>query len=91
MPTELAVTLTESCLNAMDKAMRDKVTQVSASQNRFNTAAGVLSRLVIRLESDLAESILNKAVEYCRSAELARSLVEKTVQKLANEVMGGDT
>ena len=82
MPTELATTLTESCLNAMDKAMRDKVTQVSTSQNRFNTAAEVLSRLVIRLEPDQAESILNKAVEYCRSPELAKSLVGGTIGNL---------
>jgi len=82
MPTELAVTLTESCLKAMDVAIRDKVTQVSASQNRFNTAAEVLSRLVIRLEPDQSESILNKAVEYCRSAELAHSLVNGTIRNL---------
>ena len=82
IPTELAVTLTESCLNVIDKAMRDKVTQVSASQNRFNTAAEVLSRLVIRLEPDQSESILNKVVEYCRSAELANSLVDGTIRNL---------
>ena len=82
MPTELAATLTESCLNAMDKAVRDKVTQISISQNRFNTAAEVLSRLVIRLEPDQAESILNKAVEYCRSPELAKSFVGGTIGNL---------
>ena len=82
MPTELAVALSESCLNAIDKAVRDKVTQVSASQNRFNTAAEVLSRLAIRLEPDQAESILNKAVEYCESAELANSVVGESIRNL---------
>ena len=82
MPTELAESLTEFCLNALDKAMRDKVTQASATQQRFNTAAEVLSRLAIRLELDQAESILNKAVEYCRNDELAKSFVGGTIRNL---------
>ena len=82
MPNELAETLTQSCLNAMDKAIRDKVTQASASQQRFNTAAETLSRLAIRLEPVQADTILNKAVEYCRNAELAKSFVEGTIRNL---------
>ena len=82
MPTKLAETLTKCCLNAMDKAMRDKVTRASAIQQRFNTAAEVMSRLAIRLEPDQAESILNKAVEYCQNAELARSVVGRTIRNL---------
>ena len=82
MPTKLAETLTKCCLNAMDKAIRDKVTRASAIQQRFNTAAEVMSRLAIRLEPDQAESILNKAVEYCQNAELARSVVGGTIRNL---------
>ena len=82
MPTELAETLTQSCLNAMDKAIRDKVTQASETQQRFNTAAETLSRLAIRLEPGQADSILNKAVGYCRNAELAKSFVEGTIRNL---------
>ena len=82
MPAELAQTLTQCCLNAMDKAIRDKVTQASATQQRFNTAAEVLSRLAIRLEPDQADSILNKAVECCQNAELAKSFVDTAIQNL---------
>ena len=82
MPTEVTGTLTESCLSALDKAVRDKVTQTSDTQQRFNVAAEVLSRLAIRLEPDQAESILNKAVEYCRNAELAKSFVDGTIRNL---------
>ena len=82
MPTEIAEALTACCLNALEKAMRDKVTQASATQQRFNTAAEVLSRLVIRLEPDQVEQILNKAVEYCQSAELAKSFVDGTIRNL---------
>ena len=84
MPTELAETLTQFCLNAMDKAIRDKVTQASAAQQRFNTAAEVLSRLTIRLEPNQTESILNDAAEYCRNAELANLFVGRTVRNLLN-------
>ena len=82
MPTEVAGTLTESCLSALDKTVGDKVTRASATQQRFNTAAEVLSRLAIRLEPDRAESILNKAVEYCRNAELAKSFVDRAIGNL---------
>ena len=80
-PTELAETLTQSCLNAMDKAVRE-ITLANATQQRFNTAAEVLSRLAIRLEPDQAESILNKAIGYCRNGELAKSFVNTTIRNL---------
>ena len=82
MPAELAGTLIGCCLNAMEKAVRDKVTLASATQNRFNTAAEVLSRLAIRLEPDQAEAILNQAVGYCQNAELTQSFIGQTVEKL---------
>ena len=82
MPAELAGTLIGCCLNAMEKAVRDKVTLASATQNRFNTAAEALSRLTIRLEPDQAESILNKAVGYCQNAELMQSSIGQTVENL---------
>ena len=82
MPTDLAETLTRYCLNALDKAMHDGVTRASSYQQRFNTAAEVLSRLVIRLESDRAELILDKAVGYCESAELAKSFVDRAIANL---------
>ena len=82
LPTSLAEALTECCLNSLEKAMRDKVERASATQQQFNTAAEVLSRLVIRLEPDQVETILNKAVGYCQSAELAKSLFDSTVRNL---------
>ena len=80
--TELAEALAECCLNAMDKAMRDQMTPAQATQQRFNTAAEVLSRLAIRLEPDQAESVLSKAVGYCQNAELAKSFVGRTIETL---------
>ena len=82
LPTGLAEALTECCLNSLEKAMRDKVERASATQQQFNAAAEVLSRLVIRLEPDQVETILNKAVGYCQSAELAKSLFDSTVRNL---------
>ena len=82
MSANLAETLAQCCLNALDKAMRDIVTPVSATQQRFNTAAEVLSRLVIRLEPDHAESLLNQAMDYCQNPELAKSFVNRTVTNL---------
>lgn len=82
MPTELAEALTECCLKALEKVMRDNVTRASATQQQFNTAAEVLSRLVIRLGPDQIETVLDKAVGYCQSAELAKSFVDSTVRNL---------
>ena len=82
MQTKLAEALAQCCLNAMDKAMRDQITPASATQQRFNTAAEILSRLAIRLEPDQAESILTKAVGYCQNAELAKLFVGGTIKNL---------
>ena len=82
IPTELAETLVQICLNTMDKATLDKVTRTSATQQRFNSATEVLSRLAIRLKPDQAESILSKAAGYCQNAELAKSFVDTTIRNL---------
>ena len=82
IPTELAGTLAQICLNATDNITRDSVSRDSATHQRFYTAVEVLSRLAIRLEPDQAESILNKAVGYCQNAELARAVVGGTIRNL---------
>ena len=82
MTTELVETLIQCCLNALEKAARDKVTPASATQQRFNTAVEVLSRLVIRLEPSKVESILNYAVDWCQDAELAKSIVHTSIRNL---------
>ena len=82
MQTELAAALAQFCLNAMDQAMGDHIAPALATQQRFNTSAEVLSRLTIRLGPDQAESILDKAVGYCRNAELAKSFVAGTIKNL---------
>ena len=82
MPTALAETLAESCLKALDKAMRDKAARSPPAERKFTVAAEVLSRLAVRLEPGLAESIFNKAVEYCQDTGLARSLVDSAVRHL---------
>ena len=82
IPPELAKNLTQCCLNTIDKTIRDKVTPVSATQQRFATAAEVLSRLVIRLEPNQTESILNQALEYCQNTDLAGSFVDRELNNL---------
>ena len=82
IPPEQAETLAEVCRNAMESAMRNKVTRASATQQRFNTAAEALSRLAIRLEPEQVEPILNGALEYCQNAELAKSFVDRSIRNL---------
>ena len=82
MPTDLAETLTRCCLNTLDKVTSDGVSRASASQQRFNTAAEVLSRLVIRIEQGSVEPILDRALGYCENVELAKSFVDRTIENL---------
>ena len=82
MTNDLVEPLVSCCTNALNKALGDKVDPRSATQRRFNTAAEVLSRLVIRLEPEKAEYILDRAVEFCQNAELAKSFVESSIGNL---------
>ena len=82
IPTELARTLAQVCLNALDHIERETVTRASATQRQFNAAAEVLSRLAIRLAPDHAETVLDKAVEFCRNPGLAKSFVDVSVRNL---------
>ena len=82
MTTELVEALVQSCMNALKKALRDKVAPRSTMQRRFTTAAEVLSRLAIRLEPDQAEYILDRAVGFCQDADLAKSFVDTSIRNL---------
>ena len=80
--TEKADALATVCQNAMTSAMQNKVSRASATQQRFNTAAKVLSRLTIRLDPEKVERILDDAVGYHQNAELAESFVDRSVRNL---------
>ena len=82
IPPELTWTLAQVCMKALDHAEREAATRASATQRQFNAAAEVLSRLVIRLRPDHAETVLDKAVEFCRNPSLAKSFVDVTVRNL---------
>ena len=86
---EEAETLAKVCQNAMESAIRNKVSRASATQQRFNTAAEALSRLTIRLDPEKAEQILDDAVDYHQNAELAESFVDRSVRNLLVAFMGG--
>ena len=82
IPFEKAGTLATVCSNAMASALRNKVTRASSTQQRFNTAAEALSRLTVRLDPERVEQILDTAVEYHQSAELAGSFVDTSIRNL---------
>lgn len=82
MTNELVEALVQCCMNALNKALKDKATSRSATQRRFNSTAEVLSRLAIRLEPGQAEFVLDRAVEFCQDVELAKSLVETSIRNL---------
>ena len=82
IPPEKAGTLAAVCQNAMASALRNKVTRASSNQQRFNTAAEALSRLTVRLDPERVEPILDAAVGYHQSAELAGSFVDTSIRNL---------
>ena len=80
LPTEQANSLSEACLRIIDRALLGLV--VATLQPRTETAIEVLSRLAIRVSPDLAESILNRAMEYCQNTQLAKGTWGKEIQHL---------
>ena len=80
LPTEQAERLAQACLRAIEKAMSSLV--AATLQPRTETAIEVLSRLVIRVNPDLAESVLNRAMEYCQNTQLAQGTWGNEIQHL---------
>ena len=70
LPTNRAQSLAEACLRIMNTALANPMT--SKHQSRTETAVEVLSRLVIRVNPELAETILDKALECCQNPRLQR-------------------
>ena len=91
LPTEQAERLAQACLRVIERAMSRLV--AATLQPRTETAIEVLSRLVIRVSPNLAESVLNRAMEYCQDAQLAqgtwgdkiRHLLERSWEALPEE------
>ena len=80
LPTEQAEKLVKACLRVIEKAMLNLV--AATFQPRTQTAIEVLSRLVIRVSPDIAESVLNRAMEYCRDSQLAKGTWSTEIRHL---------
>ena len=80
LPTEQAEILAVACLRVIDRGLSNLV--AATLQSRTETAIEVLSRLAIRVSPDLAESILNRAMEYCQNSQLAKGTWAREIRHL---------
>ena len=80
LPTEQAESLAVACLRVIDRGLSNSVD--ATLQPRTKTAIEVLSRLAIRVSHDLAESILNRAMEYCQNTQLAKGTWAREIRHL---------
>ena len=80
LPTEQAEVLAEACLRVIDRGLSDLV--AATLQPRTEIAIEVLSRLAIRVSPDLAEFILNRAMEYCQNSQLAKGTWAREIRHL---------
>ena len=75
LSTEQAERLAQACLRVIEKA-------ISSLVPRTETAIEVLSRLAIRVSPDIAESILDRAIEYCQNSQLAKGIWSTEIRNL---------
>ena len=70
IPTTQAENLAAACLRIIETSLANPVP--SQHRTRAESAIEVLSRLTVRVDPDLAETILDKALECCRNPQLQR-------------------
>ena len=80
LPAEQADNLSEAWLRIIDRGLSDHL--VATSQPRTTTAIEVLSRLAVRVNPDIAESLLNRAKDYCQNPQLARGTWSTEIRHL---------
>ena len=91
LQTAQAESLAEACLRIIDKALPSEA--AATLQPRTENAIEALSRLAIRLDSDLSETILDKALDLCKDPRIQkgtwateiRHLLERTWEALPDE------
>ena len=80
LPTKPAERLAQACLIVIEKALTNLVS--ATLHPRIETAIETLSRLVVRVSPDLAETVLDKALEYCQNTQLAQGTWAGEMQSL---------
>ena len=72
--------LAQACLRVVDREMGSPVPAML--QPRTATALEALSRLAVRVSPELAESVLNRAIEYCQNPDLAQGMWGNEIENL---------
>lgn len=80
LENQQAEELAQACLRVVDKEMGSLMPAML--QPRTATALEALSRLAIRVSPELAESVLNRAIEYCQSPDLAQGMWGNEIENL---------
>ena len=80
LPTAQAGQLAEGCLRIIDKALTNPVAE--SFQSRTGAAIEALSRLVVRVDSDLLETILDKALASCQDPQLQKGVWATAIRHL---------
>ena len=80
LPAAQSGQLAEGCLRIIDKALTNQVAE--SFQSRTGAAIEALSRLVIRVDSDLSETILDKALAFCQDPQLQRGALATAIRHL---------
>ena len=85
LQTTQAENLAEACLSIIDKGLSNAA--AATLQPRTETAIEVLSRLVVRVYSDLSETILDKALECYQNPQIQRGTWASEIRHLLGGVV----
>ena len=80
LQTTRAQSLAEACLRIINKGLSNAA--AATLQPRTETAIEVLSRLVVRVDSDLSETILDKALEYYQDPQIQKGTWASEIRHL---------